>query len=241
VAIRSSSAGEVERLITHLRTGTPIEREAASARLRVLGLRAVDRVIRVAASDPEYAVRRAACAVLEDIDDPRARAALATLSDARGAQSVPAAAQDPAAAHEWLQTAGETAPLSDVHQLVVALREGERRESAAKRRQQWLAARGAAHALLAARGSRVALYDLRETLASTTGPLPMDFVNAARRIGDVECLESLGTAWAAAPAKETWWRSSLSGAARAIAAREGLSARHAAMKRVRVKWPEFLP
>src|SRR5688500_17948933 len=171
----------------------------------------------------------------------RARQAHNTLAHARGAQSAPAAAEDPAAAYEWLQTSGEQAALSDLHQLVLALREGERKESAAKRRQQWLAARAAAHAMLAARDSRVALYDLRETLASAAGPLPMDFVTAARRIGDAECVESLGAAWGAAPASESWWRSSLSGAARAIMSREGLSPRHAAIKRVRTKWPEFLP
>lgn len=87
----------------------------------------------------------------------------------------------------------------------------------------------------------MALYDLRETLETAAGPLPMDFVNAARRIGDAACVESLGAAWAAASPKETWWRSSLSGAARAIVSREGLTARHAAIKRVRSKWPEFLP
>lgn len=232
---------EVERLITHLREGTPIEREAAAARLRVLGARAVDKLIALAQSDPEYAVRRSACAILGDIDDPRARKALKTLAEAHGAESAPAAAQDPAAALEWLQTSAAQAPLSELHQLVIALREGERNALTAKRRQQWLAARGAAHAALAARDSRVALYDLREALESAARPLPMDFVNAARRIGDAECVEALGGAWAAAPAKDTWWRSNLSGAARAIVAREGLTARHAAIKRVRSKWPDFLP
>lgn len=232
---------EVERLISQLREGTPVEREAAAARLRVLGARAVDRLIALAKTDPEYSVRRAACTILEDIDDPRARASLKTLAEAHSAQSAPAAAQDPAAAYEWLQTSGERASLSDLHQLVLALLEGERKASTAKRRQQWLAARAATHALLAARNSRVALYDLRETLEAATGPLPMDFVTAARRIGDAECVESLGTAWAAAPVTDTWWRSSLSGAARAIMSRDGLTARHAAIKRVRAKWPEFLP
>src|SRR5262245_13746049 len=207
---------EVEVLVAQLRAGSAISREAASARLRVLGSRAVERLIDLARSDPEYAVRRAACDILADIDDPRARTAVATLADARAAASVPAAAQDPAAANEWLQTAGEHAPLSDVHALVRALREAEKKASTSRRRQQWIEARGATHALLARRGSRVALYDLRETLDAATSPLPMDFVNAARRIGDAECVEALGTAWGAAPPSETWWRSSLSAAAHAI-------------------------
>jgi hypothetical protein len=241
LTIRSSSATEIERLITNLREGTAIERESAAARLRVLGTRAVDKLIALAKSDPEYGIRRSACAILEDIDDARARKALKTLAEAHGAESAPSAAHDPAAAYEWLQTSGAHAPLSELHQLVIALRDSERKESTVKRRQQWLAARGAAHAALAARDSRVALYDLRETLESAAGPLPMDFVNAARRIGDAECVEAMGAAWAAAPATETWWRSSLSRAARAIVAREGLTARHAAIKRVRAKLPEFLP
>src|SRR5262249_1095682 len=145
------NASEVARLIARLRGGTAIERDAAGARLRILGSRAVERLIDLARSDSEYAVRRAACDVLADIDDTRARTALATLADARGAASVPAAAQDPAAANEWLQTAGEHAPLSDVHALVRALREGEKKASTSRRRQQWVEARGAAHALLARR------------------------------------------------------------------------------------------
>jgi hypothetical protein len=124
--------------------------------------------------------------------------------------------------------------------LVARSREQEHAEPAAQRRQEWLATRGAVHAALARRGSRVSLYDLRETLDAAQAPLPVDFLTAVTTIGDATCLEPLARAWAAAPASEPWWRDRLAGAAAEIMRRAQLSGRSAVVKRVRAKWSGFI-
>jgi HEAT repeat protein len=82
VVIRSSSAREVEQLLHDLRDASAVRREAAIARLRVLGSRAVARLETLvqAGSDPD---RVLALQALEGIDDPRVvDVALAALHDA---------------------------------------------------------------------------------------------------------------------------------------------------------------
>lgn len=101
-------------------------------------------------------------------------------------------------------------------------------------------ARAAAHHVLAQRNSRVALYDLRETFDAAHGPLPLDVLHAAALIGDASCIEPLGRAWAAA-GKDLWWRDRLAETARAIVAREKLTGRHSAIRRVRERYPGFVP
>src|SRR3990167_8946536 len=44
---------------------------------------------------------------------------------------------------------------------------------------------------LADRGSRLALYDVRETLETVPGPLPVEFLSALTAVGDVSCLEPI--------------------------------------------------
>jgi hypothetical protein len=311
VAIRSSSSQVIERLVGNLCTGDAPTREAAGARLRVIGRRAVERLASVIASDTAPAARAAALSVLEAIDEPRtleiARATVADadpvvaaaavgvlrgwltrergtdvldllcgialdgMRDARvrlaaldalselprrvvqpvlqqasaGLRAGPeasssdgGAADDPLAAREWIATHPK-APLSTLHDLVLHVREQERREPAARARQSWLIARGAVHAALARRGSRVALYDLRESFDAAQEPLSLDFLAAMSALGDDTCLAPLARAWAAAPG-ETWWRDRLRDAAREIMKREKLTGRHAAVKRVRAKWPGFV-
>ena len=101
-------------------------------------------------------------------------------------------------------------------------------------------ARGAAHAALARRGSRVALYDLRESFDAAQEPLPLDFLAAATMLGDTATLEPLARAWAAAAPVEKWWRERLRDAADEIMKREKLTGRSAVVKRLREKWPGFL-
>jgi hypothetical protein len=146
--------------------------------------------------------------------------------------------EDPVTARDWL-AAQATAPLSTLHDFIVTSRERERLEASARKRQEWLITRGAAHALLAKRGSRVALYDLREAFDATQAPLPLDFLSAITAIGDADCLEPMARAWAAAP-REGWWRDRLADAARDIVNRLGLSGRSAPIKRVRAKWAGFI-
>jgi len=80
---------------------------------------------------------------------------------------------------------------------------------------------------------------LRETLERTATPLPPDFVTAIARVGDATCLEPLARAWAASRA-EPAWQTRLAECARDLKIRLKLSGRHAAVKRVRDKWPGFL-
>jgi hypothetical protein len=152
--------------------------------------------------------------------------------------ALPAAADEPGAVHDWLTTNRDT-PLSDVHALIVRLREHERQEPSDVRREQWTRTRGAAHAVLASRRSTVALYDLREAFDAATTPLPADFLTAIAAVGDASCLEAMARAWAAAPG-EAWWRTRLAEAAADIMRREKVTRRSAVVKRVRTKWPGFI-
>ena len=81
---------------------------------------------------------------------------------------------DPVALRHALLQEGRTLPLTTLHRFIQRLGEREAGEPAS-RRPEWMAARAAAHAALATRGSRIALYDLRETLEAATEPLPVDF------------------------------------------------------------------
>jgi hypothetical protein len=303
VVIRSSRAGEVERLIGALASASSVEREAAVARLRVVGPRAVERLAALLASDATPVARAAALEALLDSDDPRtlqlgldnlahaeADVAVAAAGVLRGwapretgtrvldalagaaldptrharvrlaaldalsslprevvqpvleqvqAAPAPADLDEPLGARDWL-AAHAGAGLSELHDFVVKAREQEQRESSARRRQDWLVTRGAAHAVLARRGSRIALYDLREAFDAATRALPLDFLSAITAIGDATCLEPLARAWAAAPPEETWWRERLADAATEIMHRTRLSGRSAIVKRLRVKFDGFI-
>lgn len=148
------------------------------------------------------------------------------------------ALDDPAALGAWLEEHGATAPFSALHAAVAAAREREQTEPAS-RRDEWTRMRGAVHLALAHRGSRVALYDLREAFDVARQPLPADFLAAAARVGDVSCLEPMARAWAGARG-EPWWRSRLMESASDIVSRLRLTGRHATLKRLRDKWPGFV-
>jgi hypothetical protein len=144
---------------------------------------------------------------------------------------------------EALGSRGASAPLSTLRSLVDAVRARERGadESA---RPGWLALRGALHQVLALRGSRVALYDLREALGERPMRLPVSFLTALHVLGDRSCLEPLASAWGAAAADRTAdglrWRQQLASAFRAITHREKITKRHAVMKRIAARWPELM-
>ncbi len=146
---------------------------------------------------------------------------------------------DPASAREWLAE-HQDAPLSELHEFIVRARDAGKQDPSARRRQEWLAARAAAHAVLARRGSRVALYDLREAFDASAGPLPLDFLAAVTMVGDASCLEPMARAWAASPVEEAWWRDRLADGAADIMHRTRLSGRSNVVKRIRGKWTGFL-
>jgi hypothetical protein len=130
------------------------------------------------------------------------------------------------------------ARLTDLQRLVDHVRARERQEAVAERREEWRAVRGAVHQALAARNSRLALYDLRDSLLEPVR-LPVAFLAALEEIGDATCLETLAAAYdASSRSGDAWWREHVATAFRSIMLREGLTRRHAAVKRAMARWPE---
>jgi hypothetical protein len=328
VVIRRSSLGEVQQLLAEIREDDPVGREAAVARLRVIGDRAIRHVlealadppgpaahvallrvlegrhdaglpatleralagpaaeVRVAAvtvargllagehgaaildrlialalnRDEPITVRLAAIAALHELPQRTVAPVLATLardsepairlasapradgSDEPGADLADAAAgrlpADPQRLMDALARDGEQAALPTLHRLVTVLREIEPDTRGESRRRDWLAVRGAVHQILARRSSRVALYDLRETIEHAGDALPGSFVTAIGAIGDASCLETIGAAYmrAAEDMASNTWRVALADAARAIVRREKLTGRHQAVRRLRTRW-----
>jgi hypothetical protein len=326
MSIRPSSSADVARLVSEMASADPAQREAAAARLAVIGSRAVTRLMDVASNrDSEVPTRVAALQALESIGDARSLAMLRSIlgedSDelavaaiaaiaavARGGEtgateafdalasiavaptlpeerrlaalsaldSFPdrliapiyaALTDDPAPriaaratrtearATQSLETIVETGALGEPEVLAAIVRdEGDRakptvlkglideirqreRQADIEERGKWMAVRGQAHQWLAATGTRLALYDLRETLEEAVGPLPVGFLAAASAIGDITCLEPLAAAWIAAEPEERWWREHVADAFQSIVQRGHLTRRHAALKRILERWP----
>jgi hypothetical protein len=144
----------------------------------------------------------------------------------------------PAALKKILAEARSSARLTELQHLVDHLRAREQREPEVAVREEWRALRGAVHQALAARNSRLALYDLRDSLMGTER-LPVAFLAALEEIGDETCLEPLAAAYdASSRSGDAWWREHVATAFRAIIQREGLTRRHASVKRTMARWPE---
>ena len=334
MAIRASSSQQIDILIADLSSPSAVTREAAVARLTVLGGRALDRLIALAASSAPAAARAAAFRALEGIADPRAmNVALRFISDAdaavataaigtarafmrgrRGAAVVDAVADvaldrrhsdeirlaalrslmdlerttiaplleslasDPRAAvrdeaasrtrsgpdaidpidalrraaeqdlpdeprvlHAAIVAAGNRAGLPTLLAIVERVRAREGREPPGPWR-EWTTVRAAAHLALAKRGSRIAIYDLREALEGAGSPLPVEFLAALSEVGDASCLEPIAGAYtrAGSTAEHNWWRDHLRDAFRTIVEREKLTGRHAVIKRIAKRTPDLL-
>jgi HEAT repeat protein len=135
--------------------------------------------------------------------------------------------------------AGRTT-LPELQRLIDHIRAREESASGTQR-DAWRRARGAAHVVLAKRGSRLALYDLRESLERAREPLPVEFMAALSLAGDATCLDSIAAAHAhAAGAENEWWRNHLVDTFHAIVRREKLTGRHAVMKKIQKRWPQIL-
>jgi hypothetical protein len=315
MVIKASAASEIRSLVQALSEGDEVRREAAAARLAVIGSRAVPHIIaayrgaadrrarvqlmralertvdpratalaRAAIEDGgdlgmaavgvlralldsreariasqaldalmttaldagrEQRVRRAAVDALKTIPDVREKLA-ATIGDL--AEAAPDRdvvwndaleghlPDDPWLLREALDARGGSTALSALQKLVDAVR--ARESQAGPQRAAWRALRGAIHQTLALRGSRVALYDLRETIETTEVDLPSSFLGAVQLVGDTACLEALASAYARAPEADERWRAQLAAAFRAVASREHVTRRHAAIKRILHRWPE---
>lgn len=160
----------------------------------------------------------------------------ATWQDARGGR-LP---DNPAALREALDAYGATAPLSTLQTLVDAVRARESQASAETEREDWQQLRGAIHQALALRGSRIAVYDLRETVAAASSPLPATFLAALQVVGDESCLEPIAAAWTASTDGDAGagWRHQLQSAFAAIVKRDKISRNGAVLKRIQTKFPE---
>jgi len=318
VAIKVSSSKQIDALVAGLGSSSAVAREAAIARLTVIGARAVERLLFAASNDAaSLDARAAAWRALEAIADVRALdpaldaiaspatsaavaaaaagAAHAFIKGPRGAAVVDrltaaaldrtrpegvrvaalralrsldrrtlapllkSLASDPSAAIRaeaasgaphtdagrhaiehaaehglpdqaaTLRTAiakhGGAIPPPSLLRIVERVREREGAEPPA-RRDEWRLVRAAAHQALADGGSRIALYDLRESLESSKGALPVEFFAPLMQIGDATCLEAIAAAHA--KAADTWMREHLSRAFYAIVERERVTKARAA-------------
>jgi HEAT repeat protein len=334
VAIKPSAGRQIDALIAELSSDRASTREAAVARLTVLGTRSVDKLIAVVESDAPGFARVAALQALEAIASPRAidvalnalddqepavaSAAASTaqtfLRSARGAdvvdrvtqvaldplrrpdlriaaiqglstlrsatllplwtilakdsnpqvraraqaealpkpaaprpdplRDVSAAAEgtlpdDSVALGHAIAKAAAVVPLPHLQRLVDRIREREGVESP-DRRAEWAKTRAAAHLALAGRGSRLALYDLRESLERATAPLPVEFLAALSQIGDASCLEAIAAAYVKSPESRRgstdWWRQHLASVFHTIVKREGLTRRHGVIRKIAKRW-----
>src|SRR5438093_342148 len=107
---------------------------------------------------------------------------------ARARSCAARAARPPAIAH-----ADDTVSLEQLVRIVDRVREREGAEPAGTR-DQWRNVRAAAHVALAKRGSRLALYDLRESLGQGVETMPVELMTALSLIGDASCLEPIAAA-----------------------------------------------
>ena len=310
MAIRASSSKHIDALIADLAGSNEVAREAAVARLTVIGARAVDRLTVLADTHRDAAVRTGAFRALEGIGDERALGAAlrhaadadastaiaamavarlflksvrgaevvdrltATALDEKNAFALRAAAvtalrdldpktiapllkalpeelrgsrgsrgsggsrgfegtESTEGVRDWLSREGGKAPLSSLLGIVERAREREAAEPASTRA-AWAAVRFDAHMVLARRRSRIALYDLRESLERATTPLPVNALAALTLAGDASCLEPIAAAYARS--KDKWWRDHLLEAFHTIVKREKLTPRHAVMKRIAKKF-----
>jgi hypothetical protein len=200
--------------------------------LRSLGPATIGPLLQALGQDPDQAIALAAGLGPDAAADPvylLKESAEGTLPDS------------PAGLRVALTEAGDHVPPGVLQQLIERVRFREGAESGPARA-EWTALRGAAHNALAHRGSRVALYDLKESLEAAREPLPVDFLGAAAAIGDAACLESVAAAYARAMEAgmrvDDWWRQRLTDVFRAIAAREQVTRRTAAGKRLSSRWRE---
>jgi hypothetical protein len=211
--------------------GVAVDRRRADA-IRLAALDAL-RLLDAASLKPLFTLLR---------DDPSEALRMAVRGTSRprlaGGGLLKAAAEgkvvdDPAEIHRAIVDAGDSVPLSMLRDVIERLRERETADPASAR--EWMVARAAAHSVLAHRGSRIAFYDLRETLQASSGPLPVEFLNALGLLGDASCLEAIAAAHARASG-ESWWRQQLSDAFRAIVARERITRRNPLMKKIEKRW-----
>ncbi len=217
-------------------------------------LRAADREISTLAFDRLAAIaldeaaprdaRRLAAEAVSELGGAAAAALMARLPDGvrPGSDGDPLAsatgiALSAAAVRDYAAAQGMTAPLPELHRALERARARQREATDPSQAAEWLAARGALHQALAARGSTVALYDLRELFERAEDPPPIGAVVAMREIGDPDCLDAIASAWVRTA--DQWTRDRLREVAAEICKRHRLSGRHAAVRRLATRAPSL--
>lgn len=130
---------------------------------------------------------------------------------------------------------GAEAPLTVLHKVIERVRIREA-AAAADELDAWRVVRATTHLALATRGSRLAVYDLRESVEALGAQTPVGMLSALQQVGDVSVLEALADAHAGTT--NAWFRSQLVAIFRAIVAREKITKRHAAIKKIAARLPE---
>jgi hypothetical protein len=150
---------------------------------------------------------------------------------------------DPRFLRELVPAGSADAPLPTLHRLVEVARDREATAAGAADRGAWLAVRGVVHLALARRASRVAVYDLRETIGRAAEPLPEGFAEAAGLVGDAACLEAIAEMLTRTHAETgnlmRTWQGDLVNAGHLIVERERLTRRHAVMKKIARSSPDI--
>src|SRR5262249_51598698 len=204
------------------------------------GVEALDRFIELALDRRRpVAVRVAAIQALTDLPEATVKPVLKALKDDRDAeirnvlqplsrraavnpvQRLETAAGgrlpgDPEARKSAIARSASSVPLPTLHQIVERIRVHEG-TLPRERRVAWMGTRAATHLALAHRNSRLALYDLRETIESTRERIPVEFFAAVTVIGDTTCLEPIAGAYS--QARDNWSRRQLADAFQAIIGR----------------------
>ncbi|MGV3518478.1 hypothetical protein [Luteitalea sp.] len=141
----------------------------------------------------------------------------------------------PEVLRQALATHGPDAPLTILHRVIERVRVHER-AVAPDLVEGWRVVRAAAHLALAARGSRLAIYDLRESLEVLGEQTPVGMLSALQQVGDASVLDAVAEAWQASD--NAWFKGQLTGIFRAVVDREKLTRRHAAVKKITARLPE---
>lgn len=130
---------------------------------------------------------------------------------------------------------GADAPLTALHRVIERVRAHEQ-AVARDEVEAWRVVRATAHQALASRGSRLALYDIRETLEALGAQTPVGMLSALQLVGDASALDVVADAYAGST--DVWFRGQLSGVFRAIVAREKLTKRQASIRKMAARLPE---
>ena len=183
--------------------------------------------------------RDASAAVRAAVSSPEGNAVAADVPSVD--QLAAAANGDLTAAPEVLRQAiaahGADAPLTVLHKVIERVRVREA-AAAADDVDAWRVVRATTHLALAARGSRLAVYDLRESIEALGSQTPVGMLSALQQVGDASVLDAVADAWTGSP--DAWFRSQLVTIFRAIVAREKMTKRHATIKKIAARLPESL-